>query len=166
MAWTSMSKILKLLPSWVRNLFTFGFASRDLVDAQEVTNVATNDSDENSLVANQSPFLRLPLELRMKIYKELSPDLSFKPKIYLRLNCGTSGKSVLVKHFREDGRPCYSAILRLNRQLYHEAIPLWDRQSNKSLANGHFARIRSINTSTVQWSLIAKSPYTESFPGL
>ncbi|THV44752.1 hypothetical protein BGAL_0584g00010 [Botrytis galanthina] len=166
MAWTWMSRILKLLPSWVRNLFTSGIASRDLVDAQEVTNVATNDSDENSLVANQSPFLRLPPELRMKIYKELSPDLGFNPKIYLRLNRGASGKIVLVRHFREDGRPCYSAILRLSRQLYHEAIPLWDRQSNKSLANEPFARIRSINTSTVRWSSIPKSPYSESFSGL
>ncbi|TGO67880.1 hypothetical protein BOTNAR_0034g00400 [Botryotinia narcissicola] len=166
MAWTWMSKILKLLPSWVRNFFTSESASRDLVDTQEVTNVATNDSDENSLVANQSPFLRLPLELRMIIYKELSPDLSFKPKIYLRLNRGPSVKCVPVKRFREDGRPCYSAILRLNRQLYHEAIPLWDRQSNKSLANGPSARIRSINTSTVRWSSIPESPYTESFPGL
>ncbi|TGO52433.1 hypothetical protein BCON_0141g00040 [Botryotinia convoluta] len=168
MARNWMSTILKLLPSWVMRLFTFGTASKDLVDTQEVTNFETYDSDENPPVVNQSSFLRLPLELRNRIYKELCPDLGSNPKIFLLLNRGPverhteKAKEAIVKRFRKDGRRCYPEILRLNRQFHHEAIPLWDRQTNKSLANEPCMQIKPNNISTVRWTSVPENRYIDA----
>jgi hypothetical protein len=58
----------------------------------------------------ESVFLRLPLELRIEVYKHLIPNA-------LRLGS--------EPQYRDDFQPCYPAILRTNRQIYEEVIGLW-----------------------------------------
>ncbi|KAF7911946.1 hypothetical protein EAE99_010954 [Botrytis elliptica] len=111
------SKILKLLPSRVRKILPSGAASRN--------------SDDKSSVANPFPFLQLPAEVRIQIYEQLSPISKPKSKEFLVITrghsrrdpelvtCTTKGCS------EEDDSRCYPEILCLNRQIYHEAMPLW-----------------------------------------
>ncbi|OCL12611.1 hypothetical protein AOQ84DRAFT_284845 [Glonium stellatum] len=63
-----------------------------------------------------SPFLNLPAELRLLIYSYLRPniDVSFWLKEY--------HSSPML---RAGGEACYPAILRVNRLIYHEALPEW-----------------------------------------
>jgi hypothetical protein len=59
------------------------------------------------------PFLDLPTELRLEIYKHLIPD-----------NC-VEAQNIQKRTFRHDQQPCYPAILRTNRQIYQEVICMW-----------------------------------------
>lgn len=69
----------------------------------------------SSSSATSSPFLRLPAEVRLLIYRYLIPDNpleTWSPRLdpfYLRL----------------DGKPCASAILRTNRTVYQEVVREW-----------------------------------------
>ncbi|KAF5870319.1 uncharacterized protein Bfra_009703 [Botrytis fragariae] len=69
-------KALKFLPLRARKLFISGSASNELVDTHEITNCATLNSNEHLIVTDQFPFLQLPLELRVLIYKKIIPDES------------------------------------------------------------------------------------------
>jgi len=67
------------------------------------------------------PFLRLPPEIRNQIYALLAPDLG----------CITPWIARIIKakplrySFRKDDEKCGPSILRLNRQIYTEALPIW-----------------------------------------
>ena len=51
-------------------------------------------------------FLSLPMEIRLRIYHYLAPNIPTSP-------------------FRDDGRPCCPSILRTNRTIYEEAVVEW-----------------------------------------
>ncbi|TGO33234.1 hypothetical protein BHYA_0258g00010 [Botrytis hyacinthi] len=117
MAPSRRTKILKLLPSRVRKIFTSGAASKI--------------SDDKSSVDNPFPFLQLPAELRIQIYKQLSPKSKPNYKNFIGITEGHLRRDSELERYvtercsKEDDSRCYPEILRLNRQIYHEAMPLW-----------------------------------------
>ncbi|KAJ8063355.1 hypothetical protein OCU04_008583 [Sclerotinia nivalis] len=128
------SDFLKLVLSKAMQFFTSGSVWKDWFDPEEITNRERLNPNDTLPVTNQSPFLRLPPELRILIYNELIPNE------YIRSNFSshiTPGRLRNRTHFatwetfspwgllRKDGDYCYPEILRLNWQIYYEVIPLW-----------------------------------------
>jgi hypothetical protein len=79
-------------------------------------------STRSSPAIERSPLLRLPAELREKIFACLIPDV---PEI----DTWAIEKAMLRPQLREDGEPCCPALLRINRKAHHELSRLW--YSNK-----------------------------------
>ncbi|KAF7891034.1 uncharacterized protein EAF02_001359 [Botrytis sinoallii] len=111
------SKILKLLPSRARKIIT--------------SRAASKNSDDKSSVANPFPFLQLPAEVRIQIYKQLGPISKPNSKKFLVITRGHLRRDPELVTYttkrcsEEDESRCYPEILCLNRQIYHEAMPLW-----------------------------------------
>ncbi|KAK6601974.1 hypothetical protein H4I95_07076 [Botrytis cinerea] len=117
MAPSLRSKILKSLPSRVRKMFT--------------SRAALKNADDKSPVFNPFPFLQLPAELRIQIYEELAPKSESKSRNVLRVTRThlrkdpERGKYAIERCLTNDASRHYPEILRLNRLIYHEAMPLW-----------------------------------------
>ncbi|EPE28447.1 hypothetical protein GLAREA_09568 [Glarea lozoyensis ATCC 20868] len=74
-------------------------------------------SAAESLVEH-SPLLRLPPELRERIFLHLIPSV---PEIGI----WAIETAMLRPRLREDGQPCCPALLRVNRKTHHELSRLW-----------------------------------------
>ncbi|ATZ56665.1 hypothetical protein BCIN_13g04990 [Botrytis cinerea B05.10] len=117
MAPSLRSKILKSLPLRARKMFT--------------SRAALKNADDKSPVSNPFPFLQLPAELRIQIYEELAPKSESKSRNVLRVTRThlrkdpERGKYAIERCLTNDASRHYPEILRLNRLIYHEAMPLW-----------------------------------------
>lgn len=79
-----------------------------------------------------SPFLFLPTELRLQIYKYLVPnrrvwaDITLHThKRYFVQQRATLKWDAPVLYFRHDEQPCYPALLRANHQIYSEFVEVF-----------------------------------------
>jgi hypothetical protein len=81
----------------------------------EMDNVTSSTAE--SLIEH-SPLLRLPPELREKIFMHLIPSV---PEIGI----WAIETAMLRPRLREDGQPCCPALLRVNRKTHHELSRLW-----------------------------------------
>lgn len=75
--------------------------------------IALTSPDAVPIYNDASPFIGLPLEIRINIYRLLAPNIDVHQPLQS------------TRAFRHDGTPCCPSILRVNRQIYHEALREW-----------------------------------------
>lgn len=88
---------------------------------------------QSKKAAKPSKFLQLPVNVRIKIYQYLIPNLSVT----------WSATSQQQRPFRDDGRSCCPAMLRTNRLIYKELYHEWCSSVFYRLliSNGHLILI-------------------------
>jgi hypothetical protein len=98
----------------------------------------------NLQLTSESPFMNLPVEIRLLIYSFLNPNT--------RIASGTRYFDIWVPLERE-GEPCSLALLQTNRQIYHETVEslyksatysAWLTYNNLRFVNRDFASIPSL----------------------
>ncbi len=104
-----------------------------------------------------SPFLALPPELRLLIYRHLIPN---RPVLMLSLD-GDSHTELL----RDDGEACHPALLRVCRLIYNELLPEWyDWVGCSALIDG--GGLRVLDVDVLPGSAAAASTSALRHPGL
>lgn len=68
-----------------------------------------------------SPFMKLPVEVRLLIYSYLMPDMV--------VHAATMPGKALNECLRFDRKPCCPALLRTNRTVHHELVEQWYRSA-------------------------------------
>lgn len=74
---------------------------------------------------NPSPFLSLPNELRLEIYEHAFSASSYP--ILVAIHRDHHGKRVTLRYAKHPTISFPAALLRTNRQIYHEALPVMYR---------------------------------------
>jgi hypothetical protein len=68
----------------------------------------------------ESPFMKLPVEVRQFIYSFLIPDMLVTTKTR-----GEKHKKLERERLRRDREPCCAALLRTNQKIYYELVEQW-----------------------------------------